>query len=126
AGSTSSFELLVANVVGGGINDLVNITGNLTLDGTLAVTELPGFGEGMYPLFDYSGTLTNNGMDLQASFLAAHPGSFIAIDAVNTRVNLAVVPEPNVFLFALAGIASLRLRGSRLNRHVVAPRRQQI
>src|SRR4029434_7078383 len=116
AGSTSSFELLVANVVGGGINDLVNITGNLTLDGTLAVTELPGFGEGMYPLFDYSGTLTNNGMDLQASFFAAHPGSFISIDAVNTRVNLAVVPEPHACFLALAGIATVRLRNSRITR----------
>jgi autotransporter-associated beta strand protein len=110
AGSTVAFDLAVANVVGSGINELVNINGNFTLDGTLVVTELPGFGEGTYPLFDYSGTLTNNGLEPEAGFLAMYPGSFIEIDTSNTRVNLVVVPEAGALLLTLSGGAALTLR----------------
>jgi fibronectin-binding autotransporter adhesin len=41
---------------------LFNITGNLTLDGILNVTDAGGFGPGLYRLFDYTGTLTDNGL----------------------------------------------------------------
>jgi len=62
--SILNFELAQAGVVGGGINDLINVGGNLTLDGTLNVTGLPGFGAGFYRLFNYGGTLTNNQLAL--------------------------------------------------------------
>ncbi|WHU02387.1 autotransporter-associated beta strand repeat-containing protein [Sphingomonas sp. NIBR02145] len=45
---------------------LFDVAGNLTLDGTLNVTAVPGFGAGVYRLFDYGGTLTDNGMVLGA------------------------------------------------------------
>lgn len=62
--SVLNFELAQAGVVGGGINDLITVGGNLTLDGTLNVTTLPGFGAGIYRLFNYGGALTDNGLAL--------------------------------------------------------------
>jgi hypothetical protein len=45
----------------GTISDLVPITGNLALGGTLSIADTGGFGTGTYVLFTYSGTLTTNG-----------------------------------------------------------------
>ena len=69
------------------------LTAGLTLDGTVVITEWPGFGDGTYTLFDYTEALADNGLDLQASFLAAHPGSAIVNDVAGKRINLVVVPE---------------------------------
>lgn len=113
AASVSRFELSTAGTIGGGVNDLVIVNGALTLDGTLAVTELAGFSNGTYTLFDYSGALTNNGLDLQAGFLTAHPGSSIVIDAANTRVNLLVVPEPGAAGLACFGAILVARRPAR-------------
>ena len=61
-----NFEFGQANVPGGPLNDLVNVGGNLTLDGVVNVTETAGgtFGPGVYRMFNYSGTLTDNGATL--------------------------------------------------------------
>ncbi|OHT20322.1 Autotransporter-associated beta strand repeat protein [Sphingomonas haloaromaticamans] len=66
SGAFLDFELGQANVVGGALNDLVEVQGNLTLDGTLTVSAPAGgsFGLGLYRLFNYSGTLTDNGLDV--------------------------------------------------------------
>lgn len=66
AASVLDFELGEANVVGGALNDLIVVNGDLTLDGTLNVTASAGgtYGAGIYRLIDYSGALTNNGLDL--------------------------------------------------------------
>ena len=64
ASSVLNFELAQAGAVGGGINDLISVGGNLVLDGTLNVTALPGFGTGFYRLFNYGGTLTDNTLNL--------------------------------------------------------------
>ena len=65
-GNTSqlNFEFGQANVPGGPLNDLVNVGGNLTLDGVVNVTQTAGgsFGPGVYRLFNYGGALTNNGL----------------------------------------------------------------
>jgi fibronectin-binding autotransporter adhesin len=50
----------------GTISDRVNVTGNLTLEGTLNVTVLPGFGAGTYTVLTYTGTLDDNGLQLGA------------------------------------------------------------
>ena len=62
SGSILNCQLGIPNVVGGGVNDLVNVNGNLTLAGTLNITNVGGFGEGVYRLFNYTGSLTNNGL----------------------------------------------------------------
>ena len=41
---------------------VVNVAGNLTLDGTLNVSNAGGFGTGVYQLFRYGGSLTDNGL----------------------------------------------------------------
>lgn len=71
AASLLNFELAQAGVVGGGINDLITVGGNLTLDGTVNITALPGFGEGIYRLINYTGTLTDNGL-----LFGERPGGF--------------------------------------------------
>ena len=110
AASTSRFDLTLGNTaIGGGINDLVIVNGALTLDGTLIVTELGGSlaNGSAYVLFDYSGALTDSGLLIDPAFLAVHPGSQIQIDAVNTRVLLATIPEPGTIVSLLGGCGVL-------------------
>ncbi|TPI21035.1 autotransporter-associated beta strand repeat-containing protein [Mesorhizobium sp. B4-1-1] len=65
-GSILNYSFGQANVAGGALNDLTTVGGNLTLAGTLNVTVSPGgtFGPGIYRVFDYSGSLTNNGLSV--------------------------------------------------------------
>jgi fibronectin-binding autotransporter adhesin len=100
--ATLKFELAQTGVVGSGVNDLISVGGSLTLDGLLQVTELPGFGGGTYRLFDYTGALTNNGLDLTPGFLASYPGSFVD-SSTASQVNLVVVPEPSAIAALLGG-----------------------
>ena len=53
-----------AGVVGGPLNDLTIVKGNLVLDGTLNVATPPGgsFDPGVYRVISYDGALTNNGL----------------------------------------------------------------
>ncbi|WP_234190310.1 autotransporter domain-containing protein [Shinella sp. NM-101] len=64
--SILDYELGEAGTVGGAYNDLINVNGNLTLDGTLNVSQSLGgtYGAGIYRLFNYGGTLTDNGIVL--------------------------------------------------------------
>src|SRR6202022_1509660 len=48
-------QLGTANVIGGQFNDLTNVTGNLTLAGTLNVTNSNNFALGAYRLINYGG-----------------------------------------------------------------------
>ncbi len=62
SGSTLSYQLGTANVVGGSTNDLTIVNGNLTINGgTLNVTNSGSFGLGVYQIIDYSGTLGGSG-----------------------------------------------------------------
>lgn len=64
--SQLNYELGAANTVGGALNDLTDVAGNLTLDGTLNVTQSAGgtFGAGIYRLINYGGSLTDSGLAL--------------------------------------------------------------
>ncbi len=106
SGSNLLFELGTPGIVGSNVNDLVRVTGNLTLDGTLQIQKLVGLANGTYRLFDYTGDLTNNGLNLEPIFLAVFPGSTIDTSVAN-QVNLTVVPEPGVTASALAGLGML-------------------
>ncbi len=87
ANSQLDFELDTPGVIGGGVNDLVSISGDLILDGFLNITDLGGFGVGSYRLFDYSGNLTDNG-----TLFGNVPGLFdLAISTATAgQVNLNV------------------------------------
>ena len=64
AGSNSNFELRVPGTIGGGVNDLVNVNGNLVINAgailniTPLAAPLPAFTSGSYRLFNYTGALT--------------------------------------------------------------------
>lgn len=58
----------------GSSSDLIAVTGNLTLDGTLNVTAAPGFSAGTFTLATYTGSLVNNTLNigsLPAGFAAS-------------------------------------------------------
>ena len=65
SGTILTYELGQAGAVGGPNNDLVIVGGNLTLDGTLnTIAAGAGYGPGYYRLFNYGGTLTDNGLNI--------------------------------------------------------------
>ncbi|RVB23985.1 autotransporter outer membrane beta-barrel domain-containing protein, partial [Mesorhizobium sp. M7A.F.Ca.CA.004.05.1.1] len=72
-----------ANVPGGALNDLINVGGNLTLDGTLNITKTSGgsFGPGIYRVFNYGGSLIDNGLNV------TDPNYFVQTSVAN-QVNL--------------------------------------
>ncbi|WP_188945551.1 beta strand repeat-containing protein, partial [Polymorphobacter multimanifer] len=69
AASTLSIELAMPGVVGGGINDLIEVGGSLTLDGTATFAAVPTFVPGVFTFITYVGSLVDNGLDV----LAAEP-----------------------------------------------------
>jgi autotransporter-associated beta strand protein len=87
AGSVLDFELGEANVAGGTLNDLINVNGDLTLDGTLNVSPSAGgtYGAGIYRLINYTGTFTDNGLAL--GLLPAGSNNYIQTSIAN-QVNL--------------------------------------
>jgi len=88
SGSLVNYELATPGIVGGGVNDLTIVNGNLTLDGTLNITALPGFGAGVYRIFNYTGALTDNGLALGTVPL----GFSETVDtSVANQVNLDVI-----------------------------------
>ncbi|MET3653824.1 autotransporter outer membrane beta-barrel domain-containing protein [Dyella japonica] len=86
AGSLINYELGQANVAGGSFNDLASVGGNLVLDGTLNVTVSAGgsFGAGVYRVFGYGGTLTDNGLAIGT---IPSPNYFVQTSVAN-QVNL--------------------------------------
>ncbi|KPG76260.1 autotransporter-associated beta strand repeat-containing protein [Pseudomonas libanensis] len=105
AGSTLSVGSLVlggnanldvglgAPVVGGG-SGLLNVGGDLTLDGHLNVTDIGGFGSGVYNLINYGGALTDNGLTLGTLPGSVIPGDLQVQTAISNKVNL-LVTAPN-------------------------------
>ncbi|MFC7398203.1 autotransporter-associated beta strand repeat-containing protein [Chelatococcus sp. GCM10030263] len=86
-GSILNYNFGEANVVGGPFNDLLIVRGDLTLGGTLNVTQSPGgvFGPGVYRVVSYDGTLTNNGLALGTM----PAGSNVSVQtAVANQINL--------------------------------------
>jgi fibronectin-binding autotransporter adhesin len=98
------FEL--SAIGAGGVNDLINSTGNLVLDGLLEVLALNTLENGSYRLFNYTGALTDNGLALMPAFTSIYPGSFIDT-SVAQQVNLVVVPEPSALLGLAGGLSVL-------------------
>jgi fibronectin-binding autotransporter adhesin len=84
--STLNYDFGQAGVVGGALNDLTDVKGNLTLDGTINVTTTPGgsFDPGVYRIISYGGTLTDNGLDVGTT---PSPGYLVQTSVAN-QVNL--------------------------------------
>ncbi len=62
--NATSFFSLAYGATNNPANGLIRVNGNLTLAGTLNLTDLGGLGIGTYTNFYYSGTLVNNGLTL--------------------------------------------------------------
>jgi fibronectin-binding autotransporter adhesin len=73
---------------------LFNVTGALTLDGLLNVTNGGGFGLGTYRLFDYGGALANNGLTIQTLPQGFNPGDWAIGTGTTGQVNLIVAAGP--------------------------------
>ncbi|TDP48300.1 autotransporter domain-containing protein [Zavarzinia compransoris] len=90
-GARVRFDLNRPGVIGGALNDLVVVDGNLKLDGTLDIAAADGrLAPGVYRLFTYGGTLTDDGLAY-----GAVPGNVtfnaLALDTSNAaQVNLVV------------------------------------
>lgn len=86
--SQLDYQLGEAYIVGGKLNDLIDVNGDLNLDGKLNITETHGgsFGVGVYRLINYTGSLTNNQLDIANAPEAAD--SLYVQTSVNHQVNL--------------------------------------
>ena len=80
-GSLLDYELGLPDIVGGTTNDLIVVTGGLTLDGTLYVADAGGFSRGVYRLINYGGSLTDNGL-----LFGGLPTRFVASDLLISTV----------------------------------------
>lgn len=87
SGSTVSVELAAP----GNATGLFTVNGNVTLDGTLVATDAGGFGQGLYRLFDYTGSLTDNGLEIGT--LPLHATGAVQTSVAN-QVNLLVDAIP--------------------------------
>lgn len=86
--SQLDYQLGEAYIVGGKLNDLIDVNGDLNLDGKLNITQTSGgnFGVGVYRLINYTGSLNNNGLDIASAPEAAD--SLYVQTSVNHQVNL--------------------------------------
>jgi len=83
AGSVLNYDLGAP-----GTGDRIQVNGNLTLDGTLNINDIGGFGEGVYRLFNYTGALTDNGLLIGTVPGTANAGLMTLQTNVATQVNL--------------------------------------
>ena len=94
--SILDYRFSTPGVIGSGVNSLVNVASNLTLDGVLNVTNGGQFGSGSYRLINYTGALTNLTLDvgtLPAGFTIADVTVTTAVAGqVNLVVNAAGAP----------------------------------
>lgn len=99
--SSLRFDLGTADTVAGENNDLVEVTGDLVLDGQLQIDAAPAFGNGVYRLFNYGGALTDNGLDFASiTGLGEYADAEFGVQtAVGGQVNLVVggLAEPILF-----------------------------
>lgn len=75
-----------------GSSDLINVAGDVILDGTLNATDAGGFGIGVYRLIDFTGSLTDNGLEI-----GAIPAGF---DAANGEIQTSMAGQVNFVLSA--------------------------
>lgn len=68
---------------------LFQVNGGLTLDGSLIVHDAGGFGPGVYRLFDYTGSLSDNGLNITTLPAGVDPSKLSIQTGIAGQVNLA-------------------------------------
>ncbi|MDZ3832509.1 MAG: autotransporter-associated beta strand repeat-containing protein [Sphingopyxis sp.] len=91
SGATLRYDLGAPSGTPGVDSDLLVVGGDLVLDGTLEVTDVGGFGEGLYRLIDYGGALTDNGLAIGSRLPTGY-------DDTNLTVQTAIAGEINLLV----------------------------
>jgi fibronectin-binding autotransporter adhesin len=90
-----------------GTGDQVNVTGNLTLNGAiLNVNAQPGFGQGLYTLFNYGGTLTETNGGIALGSVPAGDNLSIQTLTGSKQINLLNTTGATLNLWNGNGLAS--------------------
>ena len=88
-----------------GTGDLTTITSaaGLTLNGgTLNIIALSGFGAGEYPILDYTGSFSGQPTNLTIGTAPSGYSYSFVNNAMNTSIDLVVVPEPASMLLLVS------------------------
>ncbi|MEQ1903238.1 MAG: autotransporter-associated beta strand repeat-containing protein [Pirellulaceae bacterium] len=119
AGATLVFDLNGGDQTPGGANnDLITGVTNLTLDGTLNIVAAGSFLSALagdqWRLFNYTGALTNNGLNLGTTPTLTAGYYWVVDTSTANQVNLMAVPEPGsmavIFAAGMAGLIYGRRR----------------
>jgi fibronectin-binding autotransporter adhesin len=118
-GSILSYELSGTDMtVGSGINDLITLSGDLTLAGTINVTEtvansfLAADVGDSWRLFNFDGTLSG-GLSLGTMPTLSSGNSFQIDTSTPNQVNLVIVPEPGTIVTVMVGLGILGMVAAR-------------
>lgn len=99
AASMLDFELGDPAGTPGVDSDLIEVGGDLTLDGILNVTDAGGFGDGTYRLINYGGTLTDNGLDIGIAPAGYTAADLAVLTATQGQIDLLVGVTSTSFAF---------------------------
>ena len=88
--ANSNLDVGLGAPVSGGGSALLNVGGNLTLDGTLNVSDIGGFGSGIYRIINYTGGLTDNGLLIGSVPGGVTPGDLQLQTNIGNQINLLV------------------------------------
>ena len=104
-GATLALDLAAPGTTGGGVNDLVQVSGNVTLGGALAVNNLAGFSTtGSYTLLTYTGTRT--GTFASDNLAALGYQGVIEYNDTLKQVNLVALPRVTLSVLSSGGTGS--------------------
>jgi autotransporter-associated beta strand protein len=89
---------------------VVTTSGGLTLDGILNISDSGGFNTNApYVLFNYTGTVTNDGLQFGTVPAGYLPSDF-SLSVTNGQVEVIAVPEPSIYsLFGIGAVGILIL-----------------
>lgn len=118
SGATLTMDLNAPGTTGGAVNDLLVVTGDISLDGALAINKLANFSTtGKYTLITYTGT--RSGTFSSDNLAAQGYLGVIDYDDTNKQVNLVSLPRVRIaqtttggvgtFQFSLSGLESKQL-----------------